>query len=555
MHPKTKTLRPDAAALLDMYDVPVPTHWHRLEANQALPTHSIEQVLKGDVVRYVAEERRRQLSQASHDHVLPDFDLSDTSLDVHASLCKNIKIPQQYAYQLDVHDSIFHRVKKADITDDGENEIMWGRSGIVVSPCGSGKTHIGKHAAFAVRRPVIIVAPSNEAVQQWEAVFRDAHVPVRVLGRDALRRVPVVAERPPAVSITTYKLLAKYHDAPISVPAAHRSQSTHYEMMVALHVWRYGLMILDEVWTVPAKTHQRSCAAICTKMRLGLTADERRSDGNEIMMQSFVGPVLFEMTPQQARTLGVIALTSHRVVEVGTSALFREAYKAADTESRRLLAVLNPRKVHHLLHVLSNSAAKKVVVYCDKVEALRFMEDVLRREVRPYAGMLAGGVAKEQRLRVCEAMRRLPTCVALFSRAGNTAIDVPGIDLIFEVAVVDRSAQQKTQRDGRAQRVCAGKNAAEVVTLVTTGTHEVGLAHTRIEQSRSALPTEWTVAEDVDGREACNCPWTDDQIVETVASLASAAGRADAPSKKRMGASHDDNDDSETVARFKRRAP
>lgn len=483
-----KIIRPDAAALLDLYDVAPLEDWRRLELGEAPPVEMSALVGKGDAVRHVADTRRRRaavaLPQMLEDHTLC------ADVRAYAGMCKPILVPERYAFQLDVHRALFSE----------EDGVRTGRSGIVVCPCGSGKTHIGVNAALAVRRPVLVVSPSNEAVSQWKAAFSAVGVPVRVLGE----RAPVTrAEHPPAVTLTTYKLLALTHDTPF---ATLRDDPYKYELLLALYVWRYDLLVLDEVWTTPAETYLRSCAVVDAAMRLGLTADERRSDGKQETITAFVGPVRYEMTPQRARELGIIATTRSRVVEVPMSEALRAAYASADAEKQRLIAVLNPHKIHRLVTTLGVSGAHKVVVFCDKVEALAPLADVLRRTTRHFVGTLAGNVSKAERIRLCDEMRRRPTCVALFSKVGNAAVDVPGIDLVVEVSVVDRAAQQKTQRDGRAQRVCEDKEAAEVVTLVSSGTREVDFARTRVAETRSGLGTEWEVAE---AEAPSSCPWPD----------------------------------------------
>lgn len=528
----------DAARVLDAHpDVAWPESWTRAIPGKPLPLSMHEKVTKAQAVKYVTGRRRQTLHVAQKDprylstlHPLHDYAIRRDE-EAYESLRKPILIPQRYGFQLDVFHAMFYG------GDGGGAVRRTVRSGIVISPCGSGKTSIGKHAAFGVRGPTCIVTTTVESVNQWVRCFRDAGVAdVRALGRDPTNGVN--PERPPSVTITTYTYLSTSH------AASKATADLKYETLVALYLWQYDLLIMDEVWTLPADTHLRACAALRTKVRLGLTADERRCDGKHFQIQAFVGPVLYEMTLANARERGIIASTKHRVIEVPVSTTFAALYDAADAERRRMLAVLNPHKITRLITLLDEAATKnKVVVFCDKVSALPMLADVLRRSSRrPFVGTLTGALSKAERQRVIDEVRRRPTCVALFSRVGNAALDVPDIDLNIEVSVVDGAAQQKTQRDGRAQRVCEGKDSGDVVTLVSSGTHEVGFAKTQMEQSRGETEATWEtevaeVAEtrkrkerededvpprpQVGGTASCgSCPWTDEQLATLCATAA-----------------------------------
>ena len=92
--------------------------------------------------------------------------------------------------------------------------------------------------------------------------------------------------------------------------------------------------------------------------------------------------------------------------------------------------------------------------------------------------------------------------VALFSKVGNASIDLPDVDLVIELSVVDQSAQQKTQREGRAQRTHAHKASAEVVTLVSKGTREEHFASKRDGGTSNSWVERALVAQP-------DCPWSE----------------------------------------------
>ena len=100
-----------------------------------------------------------------------------------------------------------------------------------------------------------------------------------------------------AVVIITYKMLARATHLTALDDLAH-------ELVVVGTVWRYGLEIFDEVWTQPAPTYLQSCARVPCRVRVGLTADERRCDGKESVITRFVGPVRHELTLARPRRAG-----------------------------------------------------------------------------------------------------------------------------------------------------------------------------------------------------------------------------------------------------------
>lgn len=496
-----KVVSPQVHGLLRRFpDVPPPPEWHIAEPGERLPTSAGSQVLASEVVLHVAAVRRQRALEAFDPERLTSLPDHALRLDG-AERWRFRSPPDRFAYQLDVHRAIFY---------EDERGVAVGRSGVVVLPCGAGKTHIAKLAVLTVRRPTLVLVHSNEVAEQTVAVFASAGVPVHVCGKKGGAKLR--PEAPPGVTLCTYTRLAGEHRLPsvATVP---------WEMQLALYTWEYELVVFDEVWKISAETYLRACAALRCKMRLGLTADERRRDGLQVRFQALVGPTLYEMAPQKARELGIIATTTHRVVELPLGPEGRRVYAAASdphtgcAEVGRLVSVLNPHKVHAMCAALVESTdARRVAIFCDKLAALPLLADLLRTldQPRPFVGTLTSGTPVRERRALCERLRALPSFVVLFSAAADTGLDVPGIDLSLVMSVVDRSAQHKTQRDGRGQRVCEGKAASEVRTFVSQGTREVDFAVERNAGSRSGTEVAWvTPGTDVPSH---LCPWTDAQL-------------------------------------------
>ena len=518
-----RVLRPEASALLRLHGMPLPSEWRHLAPGEVPPSCAAEQVMVREATCHVAAARHRATTddgQVRQRTALPPASIVPT----HPEL-QRCALPSsddvRSAYQAEAQRTIFER-------DEATGRLIV-HSGVVIAPCGAGKTIIGKHAACAIGRPALVVTSSSEAATQWAAAFD--HVAVRVLDRKTNEAADPM--RPPAVSVTTYDYLRQQHRKPFATLAAGDRRAT--EALIALYVWRYGLVIFDEVHTLPAQTHLAAAAVLHTEVRLGLTADERRSDGKQDALLRFVGPVLFELTSTEARARGIIASIRYTVVKVAPSPGFLAQYEAADAETKRMLAVLCPQKVHALVATLRRrTQATKAIVFCDKLEALPLLEDVLHDEEkqpggRRFLGVLSGDPKQKKRRRdVYEGVRSARSGVALFSKVGGTALDFPDVDLIVEVSLVEGAAQQKTQRDGRAQRVCEGKEGAEVVSLVMGETHEERFAAERDKLTRSGLPIERKV---VEVAETPLCPWSEAALPGLVGKQAERASSEAAPER------------------------
>ena len=425
------------------------------------------------------------------------------------------------AHQRDALDRVFGGGPRGEYT--------FARSGLVISPCGSGKTRIGVAAIDVVRRSglprthALVLAPTSTAVDEWSTQLRehdafgvDGALHVCGGGRGDDTDLALSHLRQPAVVLATYAAFARAAACPIDALDTPRLE------MLLLNVWRFGIVVFDEVHVLPAPTFLRAAARLrCdAHVRLGLTADERRLDGADAVLRSYVGAMRHEVPLAPIVADGVVAPLEARLVVVPTSVrLAAVAARAASCDERTTIAVLNPQKVDALVHLLRTHAAPKALVFCDKLVALAYVRRVLEAEasVRPFFGVVSGATAADERRRVVRAMRASSAGVALFSRVGNESIDLPDVGLVVEITVLDRSVQRKTQRDGRAQRAHESKAMATTVTIVSAGFREEAFALERSDghppakrprgEERRAQPPPtraWTAAP--------SCPWSEDDV-------------------------------------------
>lgn len=520
-----------------------PPHWRHLRAGESMPLDPSQRVSLRDVALLVADHRRKAALKHPRTFTLADARVATTKSVRVQSVLPGPK--EQYSWQREAHEAIFYEPA------DSPAPEVFAHSGLLIVPCGTGKSRVAAHAALEMRGPSLFVVPTNEAIMQYATLFASSEfarfgLTVRVCGDAAKKRkrrdegeahpsitssaIPFDAS-PPSVTLVTYAYLSRKMENDVAALPS--------DALSVLWLWRFRLLVLDEVWKASAKTYLQTCAAIQTEVRLGLTADERRSDNQQRRFQQLVGPVLFCMSTERAQTLGVISTVHATVTLVPTSPRFRTLYEAAvDTEERHLLTALMPRKVTELLRFLATSAARKIFVFCDKLGAHPSLAALLEKAAslggRPYLGCLSSRVCARERAETCQLLRSSRVGVALLSRCANAALDVPDVQTVIELCVCDASAQQNTQRRGRAQRQCAAKvmiaeatgSGSEVVTFVASDTHEERLQRRRHETSRDDGDVVWRELEmddkiepshgSADPRALLRCPWGDDDLAALV---------------------------------------
>lgn len=483
-----RVLTDQVRAFFEPFGVPAPTDWQYLDKGQTPPNDPNRRVSMKEAAQQVALHRKEHCPS---DGMLPPKQLE-------APPRRAATLDDRYAYQ----NNALHKII------DDQNRA---HSGVVVAPCGAGKTNIGLLAAQSIRGPTLVVCSTAEAAKQWRDKFLHVVVAgaVRILGDKS-----PVAWDAPTVTVTTYQYLSDKARQQVGV--------LPQEALCALYVWKYALVIFDEVWKLPAYTYQQACALLQTDVRLGLTADLRRSDGKEDFIFNFVGPILYEMTREEGVAGGVVASVRHKVTVLSPTQRFLDIYRAETSENdKKLLTALYPPKVKRLCELLRETTALKVLVFCDKIRAIRLLADVLKQQADdglPFLGTLSGEVSKTQRANVCETIRRERKGVALLSKVGDDSLNFPDVDLIVETSLVDGAAQPKVQRDGRAQRVCEGKSGAEVVYLVVDQTHEMEFARKRIHQTNSDAHTSWS-KEEAAPSGSTGAPvslWSEEELYEIV---------------------------------------
>ncbi len=316
---------------------------------------------------------------------------------------------------------------------DAVDAFLRGGAGLVLLPCGAGKTVVGVAAAAALGGSTLVLAPSRTVSSQWRTTFTTT----TTLAPESVR-ANARSTGDEQVAIVTY------HAA------------TAGRVRAAIEARHWDLVIYDEVQSLPADVF-RLAAAFQSARRLGLTATLVREDGREREISALVGPALYDASWLDLARQGWIAAA--RCVEVripgAATPSERERYRLATL--KRLLA----------LH-----SGQPVIVAGTRVAGLRRAGALLGVPI------LTGESSRDEREELLQQFRDGSIAVLGLSRIGTVGIDLPNAAVLVQLSGTFGSRQEEAQRLGRVLRPEEGKSA-HFYTLVVVGTAEEEYARRR----------------------------------------------------------------------------
>ncbi len=332
-----------------------------------------------------------------------------------------------------------------------------GGSGVIVLPCGAGKTVVGLAAMAMVRQTTLVLATSLTSVKQWRRELCDK----TTIGPGQIAEYTGERKDTGPVTLATYQIL--------SWRANRDSEFPHLELFRARS---WGLIIYDEVHLLPAPVF-RATAELQARRRLGLTATLVREDGREADVFALIGPKRFDVPWKDLETQGWIAGATCVEERVSMSAERRMEYALADRRSRFRIAAENPAKLSRLRRLLDHHRDGRVLIigeYLAQVEAIA---------AELEAPLLTGRTPQAERERIYDRFRRGELSRLVLSRVGNFAVDLPDADVLIQVSGMFGSRQEEAQRLGRILRPKGDGRGAHFFTLVSRDTREEDFAHHR----------------------------------------------------------------------------
>jgi DNA excision repair protein ERCC-3 len=343
----------------------------------------------------------------------------------------------------------------ADIFYAGGN--VRGGSGVIVLPCGAGKTIVGIAAIAAMQRSALVLTTSITAVKQWHREILDK----TDIAEDQIAEYTGESKQLGPITLATYQILTHRPDKKEEFP--------HFKIFDERD---WGLIIYDEVHLLPAPVF-RVTAQIQARRRLGLTATLVREDGRQEDVFSLIGPKKYDVPWRELETRGWIAEATCSEVRVALPEPLRMEYAVAEWRSKYRIASENPAKDDVVARLLERYAGSHVLIIGQYLKQLR------RLAKRFEIPLIMGQTANVEREDLYNRFRRGEVSTLILSKVGNFAIDLPDANVLIQVSGTFGSRQEEAQRLGRILRPKSGGEAAHFYTLVTRDTRELDFAHHR----------------------------------------------------------------------------
>ncbi|TKR78097.1 hypothetical protein L596_018959 [Steinernema carpocapsae] len=348
------------------------------------------------------------------------------------------------------------------------------RSGVIVLPCGAGKTLVGVTAATTVNKRCLCLATSNVSVEQWKAQFKlwstiQENQIIRFT-REARDAPPTGADaNKPMVCISTYSMVAY---------SGKRTQAAEENMKyIASQEW--GIVLLDEVHTIPAKMFRRVLTIVQAHCKLGLTATLVREDDKITDLNFLIGPKIYEANWMELQKAGHIAKVQCAEVWCAMTAEFFHHYLKSQIARRLLLSVMNPNKFRICQFLINFHERRndKIIVFSDNVFALK------KYAIEMNKPFLYGETSQSERMKILANFQYNPKVNTIFvSKVADTSFDLPEANVLIQISAHGGSRRQEAQRLGRILR--AKKNSSDAFnaffySLVSQDTVEMGYSRKR----------------------------------------------------------------------------
>jgi DNA excision repair protein ERCC-3 len=335
-------------------------------------------------------------------------------------------------------------------------ESFWhGGSGVVVLPCGAGKTLVGAAAMAQAQATTLILVTSTVAARQW----RDELVKRTSLTEDEIGEYSGARKEIRPITIATYQVMT----------ARRKGVYNHLELFDARD---WGLIIYDEVHLLPAPIF-RMTADLQARRRLGLTATLIREDGREGDVFSLIGPKRFDAPWKDIETQGWIAPADCVEVRVTLTEHERLVYATAESEDRYRLAASTDVKNRVVRQLVAQHAGEPTLVIGQYIDQLDELAEMLA------APVVKGDTGVKERQRLFEGFRTGEIPLLVVSKVANFSVDLPEASVAIQVSGTFGSRQEEAQRLGRLLRPKGDQRAARFYSVVSRDTVDADFAQHR----------------------------------------------------------------------------
>lgn len=342
-----------------------------------------------------------------------------------------------------------------DYQRDAVENFWAGGSGVVVLPCGAGKTIVGAAAMAQAQATTLILVTNTVSARQWKAEL----LARTTLTEDEIGEYSGARKEIRPVTIATYQVMT----------TKRKGVFPHLELFDTRD---WGLVIYDEVHLLPAPIF-RFTADIQSRRRLGLTATLIREDGREADVFTLIGPKRFDAPWKEVEAQGWIAPADCVEIRVSLPNDERLMYATAEPDDRYRLASTTPAKHGIVESLVAAHPDEQILVigqYLDQLDEIAEHLD---------APTITGATSATERQRLFEAFRQGEVRILVVSKVANFSVDLPEASVAVQVSGSFGSRQEEAQRLGRLLRPKADGKTARFYTVVARDTVDADFAQRR----------------------------------------------------------------------------
>ena len=335
-------------------------------------------------------------------------------------------------------------------------EAFWaGGSGVIVLPCGAGKTVVGMAAIAKAQATTLILVTNTVSARQWRTeLLAKTSLRPEDIGEYSGERKEI---RP--ITIATYQVLIS-------------KTKGEYRHMAVFDTQDWGLIVYDEVHLLPAPVF-RATADLQSRRRLGLTATLIREDGRERDVFSLIGPKRFDVPWRDLETQGWIAPAECTEVRVTLTDDERMTYALSEPDVSYRVASTALSKIAVVQALVKRHPDDLILVigqYLDQLDSLAH---------HLCAPLITGATPNKEREKLYEAFRTGEVKLLVVSKVANFSIDLPDASVAIQVSGTFGSRQEEAQRLGRILRPKSDGRQAHFYAIVSRDTNDQSFAANR----------------------------------------------------------------------------
>ena len=335
-------------------------------------------------------------------------------------------------------------------------EKFWdGGSGVVVLPCGAGKTIVGAATMAKAKTNTLILVTNTVSARQWKSELLKR----TTLTEEEIGEYSGSMKEVAPVTIATYQILTT-------------KCKTEYAHLALLNDLDWGLIVYDEVHLLPAPIFKMT-ADLQARRRLGLTATLVREDGKEGDVFSLIGPKRFDAPWKEIEAQGYIAPAACFEVRIDLAADEHFEYAVANQEDRYRLSATSTVKIPVIQKLIEKHKGEPTLVIGQYIDQLNAVAAALN------AALITGDTPINERERLFAEFREGRLGVLVVSKVANFSIDLPEASVAIQISGSYGSRQEEAQRLGRILRPKADGRTASFYTLIARDTVDQDFAQNR----------------------------------------------------------------------------